>query len=57
MIIQELDLEIKHRSGRSNASVDTLLRNPAPEATVAAIIQKNPNVVESQDLANASDVL
>ena len=57
MIIQELDLEIKHRSGRSNASADALSRNPAPEATVAAITQMDPEVVESQDLADASDVL
>ena len=57
MIIQELDLEIKHRSGRSNASADALSRNPAPEATVAAITQMDPDGVESQDLAETSDVL
>ena len=50
-------MEVKHRSGRFNASADALLRNPAPEATVAAITQMDPEVVESQDLADASDVL
>ena len=32
MIIQELDLEIKHRSGKSNANADALSRIP-PQAT------------------------
>ena len=28
LIVQELDLEIKHRSGKSNANADALSRNP-----------------------------
>ena len=30
MIIQEMDLEIKHRSGKSNSNADALSRNPLP---------------------------
>ena len=36
MTIQEMDLNIKHRSGKSNLSADALSRNPVPEAVVAA---------------------
>ena len=32
MAIQEHDLEIRHHSGRSNASADTLSRNPVVES-------------------------
>lgn len=31
MIIQEFDLTIKHRSGKSNANADALSWNPVPE--------------------------
>ena len=37
MTIQEMDLDIKHRSGKSNLSADALSRNPVPEAVVAAV--------------------
>ena len=32
MVIQEMDLHIKHRSGRSNASADALSRHPVNDA-------------------------
>jgi len=37
LLIQEIDLEIRHRSGRSNAGADALSRNPVDVATVAAV--------------------
>ena len=35
MAIQEMDLEIKHRSGRSNAGADALSRSPVTVNAVA----------------------
>jgi len=37
MSIQEMDLEIKHRSGKSNLSADALSRNPGVEAVTAPV--------------------
>ena len=37
MTIQEMDLEIKHRSGKSNLSADALSRNPVMTAAVAVV--------------------
>ena len=31
MIIQEMNLQIEHRSGKSNVNADALSRNPIPE--------------------------
>ena len=35
LIVQELDLEIRHRSGKQNLNADALSRNPAPTAITA----------------------
>ena len=37
MAIQEMDLEIKHRSGRSNAGADALSRSPCDTTTVNSV--------------------
>lgn len=37
MIIQEMDLDIRHRAGKTNLSADALSRNPVPEAVVSAV--------------------
>ena len=41
MVIQELDLDIRHRSGKSNLVADALSRNPLPVAEVLQI-EVNP---------------
>ena len=47
MIVQEFNLTIKHRSGKSNSNADALSRNPVPQgASVLA--------VESLDIASQS---
>ena len=38
MAIQEMDLMIKHRSGRSNAGADALSRHPCDTAHVSAVV-------------------
>ena len=52
MIIQEFDLTIKHRSGRSNTNADALSRNPIPKdmSSVLAIqaIDDTPKFQEEQ---------
>ena len=37
MAVQELDLEIKHRPGKSNSNADALSRNPVGDAVVLAV--------------------
>ena len=41
MAIQEFDLEIKHRSGRTNASADALSRHPVDDAVVGSIASQS----------------
>ncbi len=36
MIVQEFDLTIRHRSGKSNSNADALSRNPAPKLYAAS---------------------
>ena len=48
MIIQEMDLEIKHRPGKTNYSADTLSRNPVPDATVAVVQAVSSNFIAEQ---------
>ena len=40
MAIQELNLEIKHRSGRANANADALSRHPVDDALTCSVIGK-----------------
>ena len=42
LTIQEMDLTIKHKAGRENANADALSRNPAPAASVCALIANSP---------------
>ena len=49
MVIQELDLDIRHRSGKSNLIANALSRNPLPTAEVLQI------EVESQSRYDTSD--
>ena len=42
MAIQELDLDIRHRSGKSNLVADALSRNPAPVASILQIETATP---------------
>ena len=37
MTLQEMDLNIKHRSGHTNSSVDALLRFPIDAATMSVV--------------------
>ena len=37
MIVQEMDLEIKHRAGKGNTNADALSRNPVDDARVAQL--------------------
>ena len=48
MIIQEMDLEIKHRPGKTNYSADALSRNSVPDAIVAAVQAVSPNFIAEQ---------
>ncbi len=50
MVIQELDLDIRHRSGKSNLVADALSRNPLPTAEVLQI------EVEPQSRHDTSDI-
>ena len=38
MIIQEMDLDIRYRSGKSNCSADALSRNPVADAVVSCVV-------------------
>ena len=42
MVIQELDLDIRHRSGKSNLVADALSQNPLPAAEVLRIEVEPP---------------
>lgn len=37
MIVQEINLEIKHRAGKGNANADALSRNPVDDPGVAQL--------------------
>ena len=59
MVIQELDLSIQHRSGRSNANVDALSRCPLPSnedrnqtGEVVAVLQETTE--NSTDIENGN---
>ena len=38
MIVQEFDLTVKHRSGKSNSNADALSRNPVPPSNLESSI-------------------
>ena len=48
MIIQELDLEIKHRSGKSNANADALSRNPPANHVLQVTTAADDGPVENE---------
>ena len=39
MIVQEMDLEIRHRAGKGNTNADALSRNPVEEGVVSAVVK------------------
>ena len=47
MAIQEMDLVIKHRSGRSNAGADALSRHPCDTANVNAVVADSADPPEA----------
>ena len=49
MWIQELHLEIKHRSGQSNASTDALLRHPVNGAMVCSVTGEGLPIGETEE--------
>ena len=53
MAVQDLDLEIKHRPGKSNSNADALSRNPVGNAVVLAV---QAEVAEEDQPAMASEV-
>ena len=60
MAIQEMDLTIKHRSGRSNAGADALSRYPVDTATVSAVVEDSlsfppDDVTDSDELSAATE--
>ena len=56
MVIQEMDLEIRHRAGKTNCSADALSRNPVPDqcadvvAEVAAVAAVESHYAEEQHM-------
>ena len=46
MVTQEFNLEIKHRSGRSNASADALSRHPIDDAIVCSVTGEPGDLIE-----------
>ena len=58
MAIQELDLEIKHRSGRSNASADALSRHPVDDAKVCSVTgEEDLPVGKTEESVNADTLM
>ena len=53
MAVQDLDLEIKHRPGKSNSNADALSRNPVGNAVVLLV---QAEVAEEDQPAMASEV-
>ena len=48
LIVQELDLEIRHRSGKLNLNTDALSRNPVPTST-AALSETSPTNIREKE--------
>ena len=57
MAIQEFDLEIKHRSGRTNTSADALSRHPVDDAVVCSVTGEVEGPVEETQESAHVDAL
>ena len=55
MAIQEMDLEIKHRSGRSNAGADALSRTPGDATTVNTVTTDSGTPTDSTPQTDSTD--
>ena len=56
MAVQDLNLEIKHRSGKSNSNTDTLSRNPVDNGVGVVVLAVEADVAEEGQTAMASEV-
>ena len=56
MAVQDLNLEIKHRSGKSNSNADALSRYPVDNGVGAVVLAVEAEVAEEGQTAVASEV-